>query len=668
MIRSLSAVKGCACALAILFVPCTLMLSGQAPKRNVIIFVADGLRRGSVTAADMPTFLKLRTEGVDFRNSHSVFPTFTMANGSAIATGHALGDTGYFSNTIYPGMWLAQQNAPTANGSVTPFLENDAVLADLNTQYDNNSLGEPTLLSTAHAHGFNVASVGKLGPTALQQADALTRDQLGLIQDGDAIIIDDTTGNLAGIQLPIDLVTAIDNAGLALDAPLRNNGHADSSFWNNGNSGTASIPGTRAANITQQQWFADVATQVLLPRFASEPKPFVLLFWSRDPDGTQHNQGDSLQNLAPGINGGASHRALQNADRCLKQILDWLDEHPAVKANTDVLITSDHGFATISRREINAANDTTTEPSAALPYGVGPNEAAQPTGTLPTGFLAIDLALWSHSRLFDPMVRADIGDSIYKEVVLSGEKADHPSAGNALISEHGIKQLDGDDARLIVAANGGSDLIYVPSHDPAVVRSTLEILRSLDYVGGLFVDDAFCPAPTDCPGALRLSDIALKGSTKLPRPAIVVAFKVFYRTPGDLQTGIQISDTTLQEGQGMHGGLGRESTWNNMAAIGPDFKHGFVDELPMGNIDIAPTLAALLGLDLASRGDLRGRVLAEALVSNSATPTSTHGVAVSAPDASGARTVLEYQESNGVRYYDRGCFVTSPKGPDSCAP
>src|SRR6201994_1174652 len=209
MIRSLSAVKACACALAILFVPCTLMLSAQTPKRNVIIFVADGLRRGPVTTADMPTFLKLRTEGVDFRNSHSVFPTFTMANGSAIATGHALGDTGYFSNTIYPGMWLAPQNAPTANGSVTPFLENDAVLADLNTQYDNNSLGEPTLLSTARAHGFNVASVGKLGPTAIQQADVLSRDQLGLIQANDAIIIDDSTGTPAGIPLPIDLAEPI---------------------------------------------------------------------------------------------------------------------------------------------------------------------------------------------------------------------------------------------------------------------------------------------------------------------------------------------------------------------------------------------------------------------------------------------------------------------------
>jgi len=31
-------------------------------------------------------------------------------------------------------------------------------------------------------------------------------------------------------------------------------------------------------------------------------KPFVLVFWSRDPDGTQHNHGDS-SHLTPGING-----------------------------------------------------------------------------------------------------------------------------------------------------------------------------------------------------------------------------------------------------------------------------------------------------------------------------------------------------------------------------
>src|SRR6202047_4367036 len=110
---------------------CPQRLTAQQ-KNNVIIFVADGLRRGSVNAEDMPTFLKLRTAGVDFRNSHSVFPTFTTANASVIGTGHGWGDTGDYSNAIYPGAWLSKPDVSAAVGSIVPFLENDQVLANMN--------------------------------------------------------------------------------------------------------------------------------------------------------------------------------------------------------------------------------------------------------------------------------------------------------------------------------------------------------------------------------------------------------------------------------------------------------------------------------------------------------------------------------------------------------
>src|SRR5579864_3205862 len=68
--------------------------------RNVLIFVFDGLRAGSVNSADSPTMSWIRDHGVSFANSHSLFPTFTTANASAIATGHYLGDTGDYSNQI----------------------------------------------------------------------------------------------------------------------------------------------------------------------------------------------------------------------------------------------------------------------------------------------------------------------------------------------------------------------------------------------------------------------------------------------------------------------------------------------------------------------------------------------------------------------------------------
>ena len=69
----------------------------------MVLFVADGLRSRMVDEATAPTMAAMAREGVYLRNGHALFPTFTTANASAMATGHMLGDTGDFSNTIYAG-------------------------------------------------------------------------------------------------------------------------------------------------------------------------------------------------------------------------------------------------------------------------------------------------------------------------------------------------------------------------------------------------------------------------------------------------------------------------------------------------------------------------------------------------------------------------------------
>ena len=45
------------------------------------------------------------------------------------------------------------------------------------------------------------------------------------------------------------------------------------------------------------------------------------MVWSRDPDGSQHNQGDSLNALTPGINRPTSLAAIKDADDNLEQIM-----------------------------------------------------------------------------------------------------------------------------------------------------------------------------------------------------------------------------------------------------------------------------------------------------------------------------------------------------------
>ena len=124
--------------------------------RNVVLFVADGLRPSSLNPTDAPTLVRLQKEGVFFANSHSLYPTVTTANASALATGHQLGDTGDFANTLYDGSQVIN--------SGTPFIEDDEILAELDAQTGGNYLGEQTLLAVARAHGFSTAAVGKAGP------------------------------------------------------------------------------------------------------------------------------------------------------------------------------------------------------------------------------------------------------------------------------------------------------------------------------------------------------------------------------------------------------------------------------------------------------------------------------------------------------------------------
>ena len=108
--------------------------------------------------------------------------------------------------------------------------------------------------------------------------------------------------------------------------------------------------------------------------------------------------------------------------------------------------------------------------------------------------------------------------------------------------------------------------------------------------------------------------INLEGAAITPRPSIVVGFAS--TSTGCAQPelcAVSIGDTALQQGQGTHGSLSRADTMNFMAAIGPDFKKGFVNDAPVSNADMGKTIAHLLGLKIPFKGSLQGRVMEEAL-------------------------------------------------------
>ena len=566
----------------------------QAAPRNVIIFVADGLRSHSVTPETAPALAAVRSEGVDFANSHSLYPTVTTANGSAIATGHLLGDTGDFGNTVYAGGAIGPDGSPLAD------FENDEMLGRMNQRFAGNYLGEVSLLQAARARGYATAALGKEGPVGVQDVTA---------RDGTGTIILDSAHGHSTIRLAPEIAAAIQAAGLAPTPPQRGKDFSGGDF---------KTPGTLKANVEQQDWFVSVATRVLLPKFKSEGKPFVMVFWSLDPDGTQHGNGDSLNSLIPGINGPTSRAAIRNASNDLQALRDALKAQ-GLDGDTDILVTADHGFSTKSLESPGSA-------AAGYRYpDVKP-------GFLPRGFLAIDLAKALNLPLFNG-----------RGAPVDPAKGEYPKGG-ALLG------ADPKRPEVVFAPNGGTMLMYLPGPNAkALAPRVVAALTRQGYVSAIFVNDAL----GDIPGALAMSKVNLIGSARTPHPSIVVSFRSFSTGCADPEMcGAEISDSGQQQGQGTHGTLSRQDTHNFMAAVGPDFKRGFVDPAPVSNADWANTAAHILGLELPRRGNRVGRGMSEALADGGPPPPVKKLTLRSKPAANGFVTVLNAQVTQGVSYLD----------------
>lgn len=551
-----------------------LASQAQAAPRphNVIIFVADGLRSNVVTAETAPELEAARRQGVDFRNSHSLYPTYTTVNASAIATGHRIGDTGDFANTI----WIGREPLPAPASSSLADLEDNVVLGLVNQRFGGNYLGETSLIAAARQAGLATAVVGKLGPSAIQDVTA---------RNGETLIIDDGTGHGAqSLPLPPDVVAAMKVAGLDPVAPSRPkpNGRF-----------------TDQANIVQQRWLTDVTAKVVLPRLKASGRPFVMLFWSRDPDATQHEQCDAPCAIRPGINGPSSMAAIRNASDTLGRLRQALRDQ-GLEDTTDIFLTADHGFSTVDRQSKE--------------------------GPLEPRFVAADIAATLKRPLFDPALKPVALDS--GKGVFVGVDAKAPD--------------------VVVVPNGATDLIYLPRHDGFLARRIVAMLTRRDYASAIFVDDAYGRVP----GALPLSAVGLKGAARTPTPAIIVGFRNWSSGCAAADTcQVAIVDGSRVTGQGHHGSFGRGDTHNFMAAIGPDFKRGFVDPAPVSNADIAPTLAHILGLRTPARGKLLGRPLTEAL-QGGAPVRSGRSFVRSSRAANGFVTVLRRQTVGATPYFD----------------
>jgi arylsulfatase A-like enzyme len=222
----------------------------------------------------------------------------------------------------------------------------------------------------------------------------------------------------------------------------------------------------------------------------------------------------------------------------------------------------------------------------------------------------------------------------------------------ATLKEHGfhafrkLAEKERKDGDIMVVGTGGAAFCYVAGHDAAVIAPLVHCLQAQPYSGVIFSRPAV-------EGAFPMADSELESPAG---PDVVVTMRWTSAKNTNGTPGLMYCDGNfLGPGQGMHGCLSPWDMHNTCVAVGPDFARGMKDSVPSGNIDIAPTILWILGIEPG--GKMSGRVLSEAMTA--AGPE----IKSSAPRRQEAewkgngfvwRQYLESSEVDGVTYLDRG--------------
>ena len=169
-------------------------------------------------------------------------------------------------------------------------------------------------------------------------------------------------------------------------------------------------------------------------------------------------------------------------------------------------------------------------------------------------------------------------------------------AGFNAVREYKTRPKPGD---ILVNGLGGSVFLHVAEHDADTIRRVVAFLQGSDFAGVIFTRDGL-------PGTFPMNAVHIDSPDA---PDIVVAMRWTDDKSATGFPGMVVSDGGRKPGQGTHATLSRYDLHNTLIAVGPDFRKGWRDELPSGNVDIAPTIAQLLGLPNPPKMD--GRVLWE---------------------------------------------------------
>lgn len=195
---------------------------------------------------------------------------------------------------------------------------------------------------------------------------------------------------------------------------------------------------------------------------------------------------------------------------------------------------------------------------------------------------------------------------------------------------------------IMMVGVGGSVLFYLPQHDAGLGQRLTEFLQQTDYAGVIFSNQKLA-------GTFSLDQAKIDS---VDAPDIVMAFrwndaKNQFGVPGMID-----ADWQRTAGKGTHATLSRFDMHNTLIAAGPDFRKGWADDLPTGNIDLAPTMLHILGVP---GPHMDGRVLSEALTNPTESKADTQTMEATRKLSSGFwRQNLQISRVGATVYLDQG--------------
>jgi arylsulfatase A-like enzyme len=564
------------------------------PKHRVIVLVWDGLRPDSINETDTPNLAKLRSAGVDFARQHATYPSVTMMNAASFATGAFSEQSGFYGNVVYrPGPSGKSATGDTVDFGAPVFTEDYAILETLDSRERGGLLLTDSLFEVAQRSGLKTAAVGKSGPAFLQD----------LHKGG--ILLDER------MAWPREFAEHLQSAGYALPATAP--AALDQQVVLARNNGDPTRPRAKqkvADGVTGDPTdehgspFVD-ANDYLMKTFVDYVLPFekpdLSWVWLRNPDSTEHWYGPGTPNY---------RSALRSQDDYLARLEAKLDSL-GWATSTDIVVLSDHGHSTV-------AGSAVKFPLRGSPSGTP--QALDPGAPNPRGYSVSGEVRLAEELGHEGFAAFDGGGCLYSPL-LSGIRGDgsalhptHVDADGSECGEAGQRYTFGahrlprklPPGAIVIASNGGSDYLYVPDRDKAVVRRAVRFLQSREELGPVFVSDRY----GDLPGTLPLSTIHLQSRADR-NPDVVVSYHFDEDAVVSGMPGTEYAGVARESNRGTHGSLSPRDVHNTMIASGPSFRSQFKDDLPSANVDVAPTLARLLGVKVATA---QGRVLSEALV------------------------------------------------------